>query len=83
MKADRVDEAVYLGDIIKQDGKNTSNIKNRVNKGLGIVSKIMDILKAISYGKKYFKMAVTLREAELINGMMTNAEVWYEMDEIE
>jgi hypothetical protein len=87
-KANRVEEAVYLGDIIRQDGKNTSNIKSRVNKGLGIVSKVMDILKAVSYGKKYFKMAATLREAELINGMMTNAEVWYgigkdEMDDIE
>jgi hypothetical protein len=37
VKTDRVEEAVYLGDIIRQDGKNTSNIKHRVNKGLGIV----------------------------------------------
>ena len=75
--AQKVEEAVYLGDIIRQDGKNSSNIKNRANKGLGIVTKIMDILKTVSYGKKYFKMAVTLREAELINGMLTNSEVWY------
>ena len=76
-RAEKVEEAVYLGDIIRQDGKNSSNIKNRANKGLGIVTKIMDILKTVSYGKKYFKMAVTLREAELINGMLTNSEVWY------
>ena len=42
----------------------------------------------ISFGKKYFKIARTLREAELINGMLTNAEVWYgikqtEIDELE
>ena len=75
VKADRVDEAVYLGDTIRQDGRNTSNIKNRVNKGLGIVAKIMDILKTVSYGEKYFEIAITFREAELINGILTNADV--------
>ena len=87
-KAARVEEAVYLGDILRQDGKNSSNIKSRVNKGVGIVSKVMDILKAVSFGKKYFRIATTLREAELINGILTNAEVWYginkdEMDALE
>ena len=37
----------------------------------------MDILKTVSYGKKYFKMAVALQEAELINVMLTKWEVWY------
>ena len=87
-RADKVEEALYLGDIIRQDGRNTSNIKSRVNKGLGIVTKIMDILKTVSFGQKYFKIATTLREAELINGMLTNAEVWYgiskeEMNDLE
>ena len=39
VKTERVEEAVYLGDIIRQDGKNTSNIKSRVKKGVGIVTK--------------------------------------------
>ena len=88
VKADKVTEAVYLGDIIRQDGKNISNITSRAKKGLGIVTKIMDILKAISFGDKYFEIATTLREAELMNGMLTNAEVWYgikktEMEQLE
>ena len=88
VKADKVTEAVYLGDIIRQDGKNISNVRSRANKGMGIVTKIMDILKAISFGEKYFEIATTLREAELINGMLTNADVWYgvkqsEIDELE
>ena len=88
VKADRVTEAVYLGDTIRDDGKNDSNIRNRVNKGLGIVTKIMDILKTVTYGEKYFEIAATLREAELINGILTNADVWYgvsksQMDELE
>ena len=83
VKAERVEEAVYLGDIIQQDGKNTSNIKNRVKKGIGIVSKIMDMLNTVTYGEKYFETAATLREAELINGMLTNAEVWYGVSQTE
>ena len=75
--ADKVTEAVYLGDTISTDGKNTSNISNRVNKGLGIVTKVMDMLKNVSFGSKYFEIAITLREAHLINGMLTNFEIWY------
>ena len=87
-KADKVEEAVYLGDILRQDGKNTSNIASRVKKGMGIVTKILDILKTVSYGRSYFEMATALREAELINGILTNVEVWYgitqpEIDELE
>ena len=87
-RAEKVSEAVYLGDVIRQDGKNSSNIRNRVKKGMGIVTRIMDVLKTISFGHKYFEIAKTLREAELINGILTNAEVWYaikqsEIDELE
>ena len=50
VQADRVTEAVYLGDIISTDGKNTSNVKSRVNKGIGMVTQIMNILKCGSFG---------------------------------
>ena len=75
--AERVNEALYLGDIIRTDGKNLSNIMDRVNKGVGIVNKIMDMLKSVSFGSKYFEMANTFREAHLINGMLSSAEIWY------
>ena len=86
--ADQFSEAVYLGDIIRSDGKNTSNIMDRVNKGTGIVSNIMDMLKSVSFGANYFEMATTFREAHLINGMLTSAEIWYglqknEVEELE
>ena len=87
-QADQVTEAVYRGDILRADGKNTSNIKNRVRKLVGIVAEIMDILNCVSIGHKYFEMAKALREARLINGILTNADVWYslkkeEIDELE
>ena len=37
----------------------------------------MTLLKSVSFGGKYFQIAVTLREAHLINGMMSSAETWY------
>ena len=39
------------------------------------MEKIMNILKTITFGTKYFETA--LRHAELINGILTNSEVWY------
>ena len=82
-QAEQVPEAVYLGDILRADGKNTSNVKSRVNKGIGIVTEIMDMLNSVSFGNKYFKIAVTLREARLINGILTNCDVWYSLKKTE
>ena len=46
---------------------------------MGIVSKIIDVLKSISFGVKYFQIATSLREAYLVNGMLTSSEIWYGM----
>ena len=67
----------YLGDVLSCDGKNTLNIEARVSKGLGVVSQIMDLLRNVSFGSHYFEIAKTLREAMLVNGLLTNSEVWY------
>ena len=58
---EEVESDTYLGDIISSNGKNTLNIDNRVSKGLGLVSQIMDILKNVSFGSHYFEIAATLR----------------------
>ena len=79
IEAETISEALYLGDIIRSDGRNTSNIRERVRKGLGIVSNLMDILKSISFGSRHFEIAVALREAYLVNGILTSSEVWYGM----
>ena len=70
----------YLGDLVCNtllgEGSNKQNIKSRKSKGIGIVSQIMVILQTVSLGYYYFEMAVLLRESLLVNGIMTNSEVW-------
>ena len=39
----------------------------------------MNILKNVSFGHRYFEIALILREARLINEILTNAEVWYSL----
>ena len=45
----------YIGDIIDKDGKKIKNIKARVDKGKGIVTRIMMMLEGIPFGKYYFE----------------------------
>ena len=76
---DRVSQTVYLGDIICQDGTNTSNVKDRVAKGIGQVNTIMSLLKTVSFGRNYFQIAAALREAHLVNGMLS----WYGLKKVD
>ena len=76
-KMELVNEDTYLGDVIRADGRNVSNIQKRVSKGIGIVSQIMKILDTISFGKCYYQIAFSLREAMFLNGILTNADIWY------
>ena len=73
----KVTEDTYLGDIISNDGRNTKNINNRIGKGLGKISDIMNMLEKISLGQKYFKIALVLRESLFLNSILTNSDVWY------
>ena len=69
-------EAKYLGDILNEEGKIDSTIEDRNQKGIGIVNQIWSVLNSISLGFYYLDIAMTLREARLINGTLTNSEVW-------
>ena len=80
---DHVEEATYLGDIISQDGSNTSNVRSRVSKGMGLVNQIMKMLQTVSFGVKFFEIALSFREAILINGMLGSVESWYGLKEKE
>ena len=37
----------------------------------------MTILQTVRFGEKYFHIALSLREAMFLNGILTNADVWY------
>ena len=73
-----INDDKYLGDILSCDGKNTKNIKDRISKGVGIIANIFNLLEVISFGQYHFEIAVLIRNTMLIiNGTLTNAEVWY------
>ena len=74
-----VDNITYLGDILSSNGKNYTNIKNRTSKGIGTVSEILEILDNLSLGPHYLITGMLLRNSVLINGMIFNCEVWFNM----
>ena len=67
----------YLGDILSDDGKNDLNIKNRAAKGMGNVTKVMNILEKVTLGRHYFQTAMLLRESVFLSALLTNAECWH------
>ena len=73
----------YLGDLISKDGSNIKNIMARKAKGTGIVDQIMGKLRGTVYGPFYFEVGLILREAMLVNGILTNAEAWYGLTDSE
>ena len=68
---------MYLGEIISSDGKNESNIKHRIGRGLGKITDIMNILEKVTLGEHYFSTAILLRESSFLNSVLSSAEIWY------
>ena len=77
------EEEKYLGDVVTKDGKNLKNIQARVNKGRGIVKRILDILEGIPFGKLYFQVAIILRNSLLVSSMLCNSETWFNLTKAE
>ena len=78
---DSVDNEKYLGDIIAADGSNTKNLQKRKSKGESAVSQIMSILQNTCFGPYYFQVAIILRNSILANGILTNSEAWYGLND--
>ena len=76
-KIEEKESEKYLGDVLSVDGKNIRNIKTRVNKGTGVVNKIITVLEGIPFGKQYFKIGMILRDSLLVSSMLFNSEAWY------
>ena len=74
-----VSELVYLGDIVTNCGRNMTNIKSRVSKGIGIIGQIFTILESITFGSHFFTIALLLRQSMLLNSVLVNCEAWYDL----
>ena len=66
-----------MGEVLSADGKNTLNIKNRIGRGLGKITEIMNILEKVTLGEHYFATAVLLRESMFLSSVLSSAEVLY------
>ena len=73
--------ASYLGDILNENGTIDDTVNQRRNKSIGIINQVRSILTSVSLGFYYFDIALILRESMLVNGILTNAEVWYNTKE--
>ena len=73
----------YLGDILDRTGKNRATIEDRQRKGYGLVSEILAILDEIPLGKFKMEIGLHLRQAMLLNAMLSNSEVWNALTEDE
>ena len=71
-----VNEKKYLGDIITTDMNNEKNIKDKTNKAIGNINKIVSSLQERPYGKHTFKAAKLMRDGILIGSLLNNAETW-------
>ena len=67
----------YRGDVIDQSGTIQATINKRRIKGDGIVSEIISIIPKIPLGEHKMHVALKLREAMLINGILYNSEAWH------
>ena len=77
------DEEKYLGEIISKDGRNLKNIRARVNKGIGIMKNILNLLDGIPFGKFYHEVAIILRNSLFVSSVLYNSEVWYNLTKAE
>ena len=69
----------YLGQIISSNGSNTPNIKDKTARGTGMAKKIIEMINYIPGGKHHFKIAVMMRNANIITTMLSCSESWYNL----
>ena len=71
------EECSYLGDILSSNGSIDATIESRRQKEIGIVNQITGMVSGLSLGHYFFQISFLLRESMLLNGYLTNSEVWY------
>ena len=70
-------QATYLGDVISEDGSLDGTIAQRGQKSEGIITQISSILSSVYLGSFHFDIAMVLRDAQFVNSIMTNSEIWH------
>ena len=76
-----VEEKTYLGQILQSNGKNDKNIRDKINKSVGNVNKIISAIHERPYGPHTFKAALLMRQGLMLSGMLSNAEAWTNITE--
>ena len=72
-------ESKKLRDILSENGAVDETILERNLKAIGIISQISSMLSSICLGSYHFEIAMVLREAKFTNSVLTNSEVWHNM----
>ena len=72
-----VTQATYLGDVLCENGTIDETIALRSQKATGIITQISSMLSSISLGSYHFDIALVLRSALFLNSILTNSEVWH------
>ena len=67
----------YLGDVVDSRGSINETITDRVNKAIGLRSKLKSLTTDISLGSFYFEICLTMRESMYLNSILVNCESWY------
>jgi hypothetical protein len=75
-KMQKGESFTYLGDVLSKKGGISETIKARKLKAIGINGQISTIVNNVSLGYFHFKISFILRESMLLNGTLTNCEVW-------
>ena len=75
MEIKNIDKYVYLGDTIRSDGSSRDKIKQRLNKGQGIMRDIIRILEGLHLGPFFLEALKQLRDSMLISVITHNLEV--------
>ena len=66
LKIGKSEEEKYLSDIITCNNSIKTNIESRFSKGIGLIAQIMSLLDEVTFGERYFEVAVLLRQSIFI-----------------
>ena len=73
------EEIRFLGDLINKSGNINQNIEDRLNKAIGLRTKVKSLISGISLGSYHFEICMIMREAVYLNSILVNGETWYFM----